>query len=107
MLVEVLDCLCRGGARRSPRIEELTADYYSQMTHEGQPATRELSPRELDVAMRLVKVRSARLVAEEIHVNVETVRSHRHNIFRKAGVHSVAELERWMRFLGLPGIAEE
>lgn len=107
MLVEVLDCLCRCGARRSPRIEELAADYHSQKTNKGGPASRELSPRELDVAMRPVKVRSAKLVADEIGVSVETVCSHRKNVFRKAGVHSVAELEKWMRCLGFLRAAEE
>ena len=107
MLVEVLDHLCRGGARRSPRVEALAADYFSHRTNQGQAATRELSQRELDVALRLVQVRSAKLVAAELGLSELTVSTHRKNIFRKAGVHSVAELEKWMRSLGYLGTAEE
>ena len=107
MLLEVLDCLCRGEARRSPRIQGLAADYYSHKTNKGQPANRELSPREHDIALRLAREPNAKVVAAEIGVSVETVRSHRHKIFRKAGVHSVGELREWMRCLGFLGTAEE
>lgn len=51
-----------------------------------------LTPREADVLEHLRQGRSNAQIANELHVSVETVRTHRRNIYRKLGVTSRREL---------------
>jgi DNA-binding NarL/FixJ family response regulator len=51
-----------------------------------------LTPREADVLEHLRQGRSNAQIANELHVSVETVRTHRRNIYRKLGVTNRREL---------------
>lgn len=53
-----------------------------------------LTPREADVLAQLQRGRSNGEIAAELHVGVETVRTHARNIYRKLGVGSRRELAR-------------
>jgi DNA-binding NarL/FixJ family response regulator len=58
-----------------------------------------LTPREADVLEQLQRGRSNGEIAAELHVGVETVRTHARNIYRKLGVRSRRDLAR----IGEPG----
>jgi len=104
MLYQALERVSAGIPTVSPSIEALRFQYCNDVrTNKGQPASRKLSTRELDVGTRLVRVRSAKLVAAELGLSELTVCTHRKNIFRKAGVHCVAELEKWLWKTGVLG----
>lgn len=51
-----------------------------------------LTPREFEVFNLLVRGRSAREIAELVHLSPKTIHVHRANLLRKLGVHSPAEL---------------
>jgi len=51
-----------------------------------------LSARELDVMKQILEGKTNQQIASELHVNLETVKSHAKAIFRKLGVHSRSEL---------------
>jgi DNA-binding NarL/FixJ family response regulator len=51
-----------------------------------------LSPRELDVMKHILEGKTNQQIASELHVNLETIKSHAKAIFRKLGVHSRSEL---------------
>lgn len=53
---------------------------------------RELSPRERAVVVGVVKGLSSKEIAEEMHVSVNTVMTHRRNIASKLQIHSAAGL---------------
>jgi FixJ family two-component response regulator len=53
-----------------------------------------LSARELEVLKHVVHGRLNKQIAEDLGVNIRTVKLHRTNLTRKLGVHSVAELTR-------------
>lgn len=53
-----------------------------------------LSSRELEVLKHVVHGRLNKQIAEDLGVNIRTVKLHRTNLTRKLGVHSVAELTR-------------
>ncbi|MDW5595006.1 response regulator transcription factor [Conexibacter stalactiti] len=53
-----------------------------------------LTPREADVLEQLQRGRSNGEIAAELHVGVETVRTHARNIYRKLGVRSRRDLAR-------------
>jgi DNA-binding NarL/FixJ family response regulator len=58
------------------------------------PGPQLLTPREADVLGLLQRGRSNGEIAAELHVGVETVRTHARNIYRKLGVASRRELAR-------------
>ena len=64
---------------------------------EGQPATSEaesyeLSDRETDVLVLVAKGLSSKEIADQLHISVHTVSTHRKNITHKTGIKSVAGL---------------
>jgi PAS domain S-box-containing protein len=62
----------------------------------GIPATISLSGRQWEIASRLVGGDRVSTIAAEMHLSRSTVRNHLSAIFKKAGVHSQAELlARW------------
>jgi DNA-binding NarL/FixJ family response regulator len=48
--------------------------------------------RESEVIQLIAKGHTSRLIAEELFISVETVRTHRKNILKKAGLNSTIEL---------------
>jgi DNA-binding CsgD family transcriptional regulator/PAS domain-containing protein len=58
----------------------------------GVPATADLSPRQWEIATRLVHGERVATIAREMFLSQSTVRNHLSAIFRKFGVHSQSEL---------------
>jgi len=58
----------------------------------GEQRGNDLSPRERDVIMHIVKGLSNKEIAAEMHVSVNTVMTHRRNIASKLEIHSPAGL---------------
>jgi DNA-binding CsgD family transcriptional regulator len=58
----------------------------------GIPATAELSPRQWEIASRLVQGERVATIAAEMYLSESTVRNHLSAIFQKFGVHSQGEL---------------
>jgi DNA-binding NarL/FixJ family response regulator len=61
-------------------------------TYGSAPGSGLLTPRETDVLAQLQRRRSNAQVAAELHISIETVRTHARNIYRKLGVASRREL---------------
>jgi DNA-binding CsgD family transcriptional regulator/PAS domain-containing protein len=57
----------------------------------GVPATAELSPRQWEIASRLVRGERVATIAAELYLSKSTVRNHLSAIFQKFGVHSQPE----------------
>ena len=65
-----------------------------------------LTERELDVMKLLLDGKANDEIARELHVSLQTIKSHAKAIFRKLGVHSRAELmSRFVTSLGVVGSA--
>ncbi|MEW6336121.1 MAG: response regulator [Acidobacteriota bacterium] len=54
-----------------------------------------LSPREVDVLKRIARGYTNRQIADELHLSVRTVETHRANLMGKLGLESRVELVRW------------
>jgi DNA-binding NarL/FixJ family response regulator len=67
------------------------------------PVVREMSPRQLDVLRRLLRGERVPSIARDLYLSASTVRNHLAAIYRRAGVHSQAELIA--RLLPGPGSA--
>ena len=61
------------------------------------PGPELLTPREADVLELLQNGRTNAEIAHQLHVGVETVRTHARNIFRKLGISSRRDLARFSR----------
>jgi len=64
----------------------------------GEPS---LTPREHEVAVRILKGHSSKSLAREIDISPETVKIHRRNIYRKLVISSQSEL--FVKFLNTLG----
>jgi len=61
----------------------------------GQPESRALSRRELQIATLLAEGKSAPDIAAELHIAPSTVDVHRRNLMRKLELHSVVDLTKY------------
>ena len=63
---------------------------------EVQAITRDrLTPREREITQLLAEGKSSKEVAVALGISVKTAETHRANIMRKLGIHSVSELVRY------------
>ena len=91
LLEAVNRALARNAHERTQR-EEL---------HELRERFATLSPREREVLGHVVRGRMNKEIADELGINLRTVKLHRTNLTRRLQVHSVAELTRLVEAVGL------
>jgi DNA-binding NarL/FixJ family response regulator len=60
-----------------------------------------LTPRELEIALLVAEGLSTQAMSERLFRSVNTIDTHRKNIFSKLDVHNVVELMNWLRGRGL------
>lgn len=74
------------------RSRQLHAEHLAQVTREARLAL--LTPKEREIAERVVAGKSSPRIAEELDISVRTVENHRARLMEKLHVESVAELVR-------------
>lgn len=67
------------------------------------PGHAQLSDREFDVLRRIVAGQNLSAIADDLHLSVKTVSTHKRRILDKLGLGSTAALIRYGMELGLPG----
>ena len=77
------------------------------MSTPARPHAPQLTPRELEVLSHLPRHQSAREIAAETFISVNTVRSHVKSIYLKLGVTNRTDAIRTARLLGLLPAAEQ
>ncbi|NEV92750.1 response regulator transcription factor [Psychroflexus sp. YR1-1] len=85
---EAVEVVAQGGSYMSPAIARKIADYYkpkpkSQLTH-----------RQREIVNGIVKGRSYKMIASDLFISLDTVRSHIKNIYKLLEINSKAELIR-------------
>lgn len=83
-LIDSLDEVYRGGAPMSTDIARKVIHSFHQNMQSP------LSPRETEVLQQLAKGKSYTMIADELFINKETVRTHIKNIYQKLNVNSKA-----------------
>jgi DNA-binding NarL/FixJ family response regulator len=88
-IIEAVKDTASGGSVMSPSI----AKQVLQMFSKGMPtgAKFDLSAREKEVLTQLVNGYSYKMIAAELHISIDTVRSHIKNIYEKLHVNSKSE----------------
>lgn len=88
-LFSAIDEALQGGAPMSPSIARMVLDSMQQKSAPANPY--QLTPKEKEVLTSLSKGNSYKLIADDINISIDTVRSHIRNIYEKLHVHSQTE----------------
>lgn len=88
-LFAAIDEALQGGAPMSPSIARMVLDSMQQKSAPSNPY--QLTPKEKEVLTSLSKGNSYKLIAADINISIDTVRSHIRNIYEKLHVHSQTE----------------
>ncbi|MCE7862091.1 MAG: DNA-binding response regulator [Bacteroidetes bacterium CHB5] len=85
-----LELLVNGGSPMSPQIARKVIEFFSP--HGKHEPSSPLSAKEREIVVGLVDGLSYKLIADRLHISIETVRFHIKNIYRKLHVHGKAEV---------------
>jgi DNA-binding NarL/FixJ family response regulator len=84
-LLESLNEVLKGGAPMSTNIAKMVIRSFQRSTESP------LTTRETEVLQQLARGKSYTMIADDLHINKETVRTHIKNIYQKLNVNSKAE----------------
>lgn len=88
-LFSAIDEALEGGAPMSPSVARMVIESMQQKSAPANPY--QLTPKEKEVLTSLSKGNSYKLIAEDIGISIDTVRSHIRSIYEKLHVHSQTE----------------
>jgi DNA-binding NarL/FixJ family response regulator len=91
-LFSAIEEVLEGGAPMSPSIARMVLSSMHQKTSAENPY--QLTPKEKEVLTSLSKGNSYKLIATELQISLDTVRSHIRKIYEKLHVHSQTEAVR-------------
>lgn len=89
---EVLNSVINDGAFITPKIARKIFDYFLQKKNKLE----ELSPRESQVANAIAEGMSYKLVAAELDLSIDTIRTNIRNIYKKLKINSKSELVKYV-----------
>lgn len=85
---EAVQVVAQGGSYMSPAIARKIADYYTPKKNY------QLSERQLEIVKGIVNGKSYKMIANDLFISLDTVRSHIKNIYNTLEINSKAELIR-------------
>lgn len=85
---EVVEVVHNGGSYMSPSIARKIVNHYAPRSSKESV----LSPRENDVVKGIVAGKSYKMIADDLFVSINTIRTHIKNIYKTLGINSKAEL---------------
>lgn len=92
-LVAAVEALQNRGTFFTPKVAQMMLDGYLRPHHEGDASDNDvLTPREREVIQLVAEGKSTKEVATALSLSVKTAETHRTNLMRKLGLHSVAAL---------------
>ena len=102
-LVKGIESVNEGEAYLSPRISKtVIADYVRRTDAEDQRAPHEmLTPREREILQLVAEGHTSKEIAEQLHLSIKTVETHRANLMDKLDIHNRAGLIRYAIRAGL------
>ncbi|WP_299434579.1 response regulator transcription factor [uncultured Aquimarina sp.] len=90
-LIDAIKDVLEGGSPMSPGIARLIINDIQQKGAPKSAIDYNLTPREIDVLISLAKGNSYKMVADDLTISIETVRSHIKNVYDKLHVQSQGE----------------
>ena len=89
-ILQAIEDVYNGGAPMSPTIARKVVAAFSKYSSRSSNDFN-LSPREKEILASLVKGNSYKLVASELDISIQTVKTHIKNVYEKLHVHSQSE----------------
>jgi DNA-binding NarL/FixJ family response regulator len=83
---EAVEVVAAGGSYMSPAIARKIADYYAPKKMQ------QLTDRQLEIVKGIVNGKSYKMIANDLYISLDTVRSHIKNIYSTLQINSKAEL---------------
>lgn len=90
-LINAIKDMLDGGAPMSPAIARMVINKMVRNTTGKKAKKYQLTPREMDVLASLAKGNSYKMIADDLIISIETVRSHIKNVYGKLHVQSQGE----------------
>ncbi len=87
---EAVEVVNSGGSYMSPSIARKIVNHYAPRSTKKSV----LSSRENDVVRGIVAGKSYKMIADDLHVSINTIRTHIKNIYKTLGINNKAELIR-------------
>jgi DNA-binding NarL/FixJ family response regulator len=95
-LVSAVEALQRGRMFFTPRVNDMVLAGFLDKGHSGSrnesPKVPQLTPREREVVQLLAEGKSSKEVATVLNLSTKTAETHRSNIMRKLGFHSIRDI---------------
>lgn len=95
-LVSAVEALQRGRMFFTPRVNDMVLAGFLDKGHNGSrsesPKVPQLTPREREVVQLLAEGKSSKEVASVLNLSTKTAETHRSNIMRKLGFHSIRDI---------------
>src|SRR5580698_7551753 len=95
-LVSAVEALQRNRMFFTPRVNDMVLAGFLDKGHNGtrgdSPKVPQLTPREREVVQLLAEGKSSKEVASALNLSTKTAETHRSNIMRKLGFHSIRDL---------------
>lgn len=105
-LAEAIRTVAQDRKYLSADMTDVMLDDYVEMLSDDddQSAFSVLTDRQREVLQLLAEGRTTRQIAQDLHVSVKTIESHRQNIMQKLDIHNVAELTKYAIREGLTSL---
>jgi DNA-binding NarL/FixJ family response regulator len=105
-LVQALRAVHRGECYLSPAVAGAVVGRCIGNDPVEEDHGHDLGPREREVVQLIAEGSTSKEIGCQMHISVKTVESHRRNIMRKLGLHSVAALTKYAVRQGLTALGE-
>jgi DNA-binding NarL/FixJ family response regulator len=104
-LQRAVKAVMQGKTYLSPDIAQMVVDARVRASSQADASTQDrLGPREREIVQLLAEGHSSPEIARKMHISTRTVETHRRNIMKKLGLHSVAELTKYAIREGLTAL---
>jgi DNA-binding NarL/FixJ family response regulator len=94
VIIDAIQDVLNGNYYLSEDLQRRVLSRYTGQKRQGETGLERLTDRELDVFERIGRGLSTREIAEELHISIKTVQTHRSNIQEKFGTDTVEKLMR-------------
>jgi DNA-binding NarL/FixJ family response regulator len=92
MLIEAIHKVAKGETYVDSRLTSILIDDLTETPKPEKTAAVKLTPREIDILKLIAQNKKTKEIAELLFISVNTVQSHKKNLYSKLNIHSVSEL---------------
>lgn len=94
-VITAINSVLRGKKYLSRSVAQSFAENALKVPLEGLELHKVLSQREFEIFLQIAKGKTLKVISLDLNLSAKTVSVHKHNIFKKTGIHSAAEIARY------------